>query len=80
VGQFRWGLVALRQSLEKAIKAILLSYVLSIQKRRSKDFASSNYTMHRQLGEEDRPRKDRSLSDPETVKNLSKPSNSSATK
>jgi HEPN domain-containing protein len=36
VGQFRWGLIALRQSLEKAIlekaiKAILLSYVLSTE-------------------------------------------------
>jgi len=60
VRRFRWGLIALQQSLEKAIKAILLSHVLSI-------LASSNYTMHRQLGEEDRPRKDRSLSDPEAA-------------
>jgi len=71
VRRFRWGLIALQQSLEKAIKAILLSHVLSIQKRRSKDFASSNYTMHRQLGEEDRPRKDRSLSDPEAAEGAS---------
>jgi HEPN domain-containing protein len=28
VGRFRWGLIALRQLLEKAIKAILLNYIL----------------------------------------------------
>ena len=39
VGRFRWGLIALQQSLEKAIKAILLSLcIIKTEKSLKKRF------------------------------------------